>query len=670
MDEYSEKDRKIFELEERVELVERKSDVLTNLLKEANAEFEQALEKVTISEANFRVIFEHAPEAIFISDLCSGRILDFNPRTLDLLGYAAEELHTMHFDEILQFGFAKLQNSMSRMTDREPIRVQEGRLLRKDGTIVDAELTCTAVAYRGSECLIALVRDVTERRQLEELSRYKELFENVTDPVFISDLKGRFLEVNDVACDSFGYPRDELLNMTIKELAKPGQMDVLSKMGDLLRCGKTVQFELETYARAGESSLFEFHTRPITYRGKRAILSVARDLSIRKKLEHALIETARLTAVGEMAAGVAHNFNNLLQMIMGAADAALAKIDAGKIRECREAIVGIHQASQRGAEIVRRIKDFTHVRGDQLTTSRSADTFDLAELVQESVELTKPLWKDLPDLRKYEIKILRTDGCFIRGRPSEICEVLLNLIKNALEAMEKGGNLTISTAAEDERVCLKVSDTGHGIPEENMQKIFQPFFTTKGLRSNGLGLSSSLGLLKKHQAEIQVESIVGHGTTFTLTFPRAVPPAAKESQSAVFPTNSKIKFLIIDDEAMVLKAMELFFEDTEVELVTASSGVKGLRKFLQEDFDIVLCDLGMDDMNGWEVGKEIKRYCHIKGVSKTPFLLYTGWDRKLDADMLESSGVDRVVTKPVRCDDLLQIIREVASSQSYEAMAL
>lgn len=656
------RDERNAEVDENIELLERKSDILTNLLKEANAEFEQALEKVTISEANFRAIFEHAPEAIFIIELSSGRIVDFNPRTLGLLGYSANELLTMSFEDVLELGPDGQCITIPGVGGQGSIKVQEKRLIRKSGTVVDAELTCTMAAYQGKECLIALVRDVTERRQIEELARYKELFESVTDPVFISDLRGRFLEVNDVACDRFGYPRSRLISMTIRDLARPGQLGVLSQMAQLLLSGKTVQFELETSAHCGEPALFEFHTRPITYKGEPAILSVARDLSIRKKLERALIETARLTAVGEMAAGVAHNFNNLLQMLMGAADAALAKLDAGKIRECRDAIEGILQASQRGTEIVRRIKDFTHVRDDQLRTMESADIFDLAELAQESIEFTKPLWKDLPDRRKYEIKVQRTDGCFVRGWPSEICEVLLNLIKNALEAMENGGTLTLTTSLDEDRVFLEISDTGHGISEENKRRIFQPFFTTKGLRSSGLGLSSSFGLLKKHQAEIQVESTVGRGTTFTLTFPRAEAPAPRVHLSSAASTRSKVKFLIIDDELMVLKAMELFFEDTEVELATASSGTEGLRRFLQEEFDIVLCDLGMDDMNGWEVGREIKHYCHMKGASKTPFLLYTGWDRELDAEMLQSSGVDLVVTKPVRCDELLLTIREVTSS--------
>jgi len=655
---------RITELEGLLEISERKSDILTNLLKEASAEFERALDLVTRTEASFRAVFENAPEAIYIIDADTRRILDCNPFTVRWLGYTRDELLTMKVDDLVVAEGDDIDTNVKKAVQYGMVHIQARRYLKKDGAVVDAEVTGTLVDFEGKKCVAILVRDVTERKQLEEFSRYKELFENVSDPVFINDFDGRFLEVNGGACLLFDYTREQLLTMRVKELVRPEQWQILSEGGEKVRAGDSVQVEMDLMTGRREFLPFEFHTRPISFLGKPAVLSVARDLGLRKQLQDALVRTERLTAVGEMASGVAHNFNNLLQMIMGAAQAALSKLSSGKIAHGTEAIQAILLSCERGADIVRRIKEFTHVDTDE---PGSAITFDLSELVQEAVELTKPLWKDLPGFRKYELKVDDRKGCFVRGKPSDMYEVLVNLIKNGLEAMPQGGTLSVSTRSRRSQVCLKVSDTGAGIPKENLQRIFEPFFTTKGLKSSGLGLSSSYGIMRKHDGEIEVESGPGEGTTFTVILPKAkwagkTARARKEAPVA----GNRIRFLVIDDEINILKAMKMYFEDSEVEIVAALSGPEGVKAFRRGNFDVVLCDLGMDDMNGWEVGELIKRYCESKGIPRPSFLIYTGWDKTIDKAELAKRGVDRVVTKPIPYDALLEIVREEVSRRRRE----
>lgn len=653
---------RIIELEDLLETSERKADILTNLLKEASAEFERALELVTRTETNFRAVFENVPEAIYIIDTDTRKIIDCNPFIVHWLGYSRDELLSMNMDDLIVADTLNVQDNIRKALNRGWVRVQERRYVRKDGTVVDAEVTGTVVEYQCKKCLAILVRDVTERKQLEELARYKELFENVSDPVFINDFQGRFLEVNEGACQLFNYSREQLLTMRVKELVRPDQITVLSESGKRIQRGDSVTFEMELVTKKGQPIPFEFHARPIIFKRKRAVLSVARDFSIRKQFEETLIRTERLTAVGEMASGIAHNFNNLLQMVMGSGQAALAKLKSGKAAQCREAIAAILNSCERGADIVRRIKEFTDVRTDEVTQARS---FDLAQLVQEAVELTKPFWKDLPTFQKYQIDLMNARQSYVKGRPSEIYEVLVNLIKNALESMPEGGRLTICTESRKGKVVLKVSDTGHGIPESNLQRIFEPFFSTKGLKSSGLGLSSSYGIVKKHQGEIQVESAVGKGTTFTVILPAARPLKKRTavSRRIVLAKGPKVRFLIIDDEVNILKAITMFFEDSEIEIITAGSGREGVEIFQKGGIDVVLCDLGMDDMNGWEVGESIKNYCESKGIPKPPFLIYTGWDTKIKPEELARRGVDRMVTKPVPYDELLRIVREETSKR-------
>ncbi len=657
---------RIKELEELLEVSERKSDILTNLLKEASAEFEQTLEQIKISESNFRAIFENAPEAIYIIDTVTHQILDCNPFTVEWLGYSRQEILSMKVEDILEpDSQGTPENSREAIADGR-VHIQERRFIKNDGSIVDAEITGTLVEYHGKKSFVALVRDVTERKKIEALSQYKELFKSVSDPVFINDTKGRFLEVNDVACECFGYPRDKLLQMAVKDLTQPAHLDVLFETGKRIQEGEPVQFELDLVIKRGVAIPFEFHARQVQFKGEPAVLSVARNLSIRKKMEETLIKTERLSAVGEMASGVAHNFNNLLQMIMSGAEAALTKLDSGKIRECREAIRNILNASQRGADVVRRIKDFTLVKTDEID---EAQIFDLDELIKEAVELTKPLWRNPSVSRRYRLNHIKGRESFVKGKPSEIYEVLVNLIKNGLEAMPHGGFMTISSRHHNGNIHLTVSDSGHGISEKHFQRIFEPFFTTKGSKSSGLGLSSCYGIVKKHQGEMHVQSIPGQGTSFTIILPLAKRPDVQQFQQLKPVTGHKLHFLVIDDEINFLKMLEMYFEDTEVEIFTALTAEEGLRAIRQDDFDVILCDLGMDEMNGLEVGKEVKEYCHKAGISKIPFLLYTGLEKELDPEKLMDGGVDRVVKKPIPCKDLLMIIQEITSPHTQKTTA-
>ncbi len=778
--------RRIADFEEIQKASERKIDILTNLLKEASAEFEHSLEKITVSEANFRTIFENAPEAIIVLHKFTRLILDCNPFTLDWLGYARDELLGMRYDDILEPGGPEVEKTIQTIRRHGMVKVLDRGFLKKDGSIGDAEVTGAMIAYRGESCLVILARDVTERKRaqdallqseqrfrdiathlpdwiweinqdwqytyssvgaekvlgyradeligkpiwekmpredkaaimkvlekvrrrpfafklyeskrrhrdnhtvhlessgvplfddagkligyrgihrdvterkrLEEFSRYKELFESVSDPVFIYDLKGRFLEVNDVAVERLGYPREAILKMRVKSLFGKTDRYKLFQSREKIEVGESIQLELEMLTRDGGRIPFEFHARTIIYKGQSAVLSVGRDLSVRKQLEQALVVTERLSAVGEMASGVAHNFNNLLQMILGAADAAAAKLASGRIMDAMEAVGKIQEASQRATEVVRRIKDFTRFSENDPVSKEAP--FDLGSLLMEAVQLLQPLWKDLPDSRKYEVNLQLDAKCYVMGKPSEIYEVVVNFIKNALEAMPAGGTLTISLSIVDDQILLKISDTGHGISEENLQRIFEPFFTTKGLKSSGLGLSSSYGIIKRHRGKILVESPVGGGAAFTLILPRAEEPSVEEAAPVERAEKSKIRFMMVDDEVNILKAMEMFFEESEVELVTCRTAAEGLEEFRKNHFDAILCDLGMDNVNGWEFGKQIKSCSFEKGLPKTPFLLYTGWDKEFDNARLDESGVDRVIIKPIPCDILLQILQEVTS---------
>lgn len=663
MDHGPKTNKPIEDLQELLTISERKADILTNLLREAGREYEQTLKKIKVSEANFRAIFENAPEAIYILDINTRRILDCNPYMQKWLGFSREELLSMRLDHILSPGAANVRENIQKAVREGLVYIQERQFHKKDGTIVDAEVTGTTLDYEGQQCFVALIRDITERKQIEALSRYKELFESVSDAVFINDRQGRFLEVNDVACDCLGFSRAQFLQRKLRDMTSPDFYGVLRNMSRQISKDRSYQFELSLINSKGGVIPFDFQGRIISFKNRAAFLSVARDMSERKKLQETLIRTERLTAVGEMASGVAHNFNNLLQMIMAGAEAAQAKLESGRFQDCHEAVENIINASRRGAGVVRRIKDFTILTPDKMS---EGTIFDLEALIEEAIKLTKPLWKPPSFPHKYQLDFLKSGDCHIKGKSSEIYEVLVNLIKNALEAMPDGGSLDIVTSLQEDNVILKITDTGQGIPEAHLKRIFEPFFTTKGAQSSGLGLSSCYGIVKKHHGEIQVKSNnPGKGTEFLITFPRY--PSYEVPEITIKGETKKqlpIRFLLIDDEVNILKAVELYFADTEVELITAKSAQEGIAAIKAKQFDVILCDLSMDDMNGLEVGQWVCDYCKHQGTPKIPFLVYTGMDKQLDAITLKEAGIDRVVYKPTACHDLLLLIRKMAKQSN------
>jgi PAS domain S-box-containing protein len=659
--------QRIHELEELLEQAERKSDILTNLLKEASAEFNQTLEKVSQSEANFRAIIETAPEAIYIFDVRTRRILDCNPFTIEWLGYSRQELLGMGVEDVIGPMSEGVDENIRKALEHGYVRIQERQYRTKTGALVDAEVTGTVVELQGQKCFVALVRDITERKKIEALLRYKELFQNVIDPVFICHSQGNFLEVNDVACQRLRYSHSQLLQRSFRDIVSPSQYGVLNQMGRKIRSGQTVQFEIETVTQTGERIPFEFHSRLIDFQHKPAVLSVARDLSARKRMEETLIRTERLSAVGEMAAGVAHNFNNLLQIMLGAGETALSKLGSGEIRKSRDVLLTLIEACHRGADIVRRIKDFTLAKTDGI---EAGQVFDLGELISEAVQLTKPLWANPANLHKYNLSFIRPLGALVKGNPSELYEVLVNVIKNALEAMPDGGSLAIVPKSRNGKIHIAITDSGVGIPEENLQRLFEPFFTTKGLKSSGLGLSSSYGIVKKHHGDMTVRSVPGRGTTFTIILPRA--DSLSKTENPPLPVEpdlsaTKLKFLIIDDEKNILKMMELYFEDSSIELTTANTAQKGLQAIREDHYDAVLCDLSMDHMNGLELCKAAKAYLREAGRPGMICLLYTGLNQKLDPEELAGCGVDGVVRKPIPCEDLQRMIQEMVSTANREA---
>jgi signal transduction histidine kinase/CheY-like chemotaxis protein len=368
-----------------------------------------------------------------------------------------------------------------------------------------------------------------------------------------------------------------------------------------------------------------------------------------------LVRTEKLRALGEMASGVAHDFNNVLASILGRAQLLLERVHEAKLRRWLQVI---ERAAMDGARTVRRLQDFTGIRRDQ-----PAVAVDLNQVVEQVLETTESTWRQdgRPGGTRIEVVTNLAERLpKIAGDPAELREAFTNLVLNAVDAMPSGGTLTLRTSVSEEEVpgrevTVAVTDTGTGIPEAIRQKIFDPFFTTKGPKGTGLGLSMAYGILARHGGRITVESEEGRGTTFRLAFPAtdqateaALPPAAPPGPAI------SLRCLVVDDESEVAEVVADILATVGHVVVVEHSGQAAVDRLAGERFDVVFTDLAMPGMTGWQVARAVKS--RAPGVA---VVMMTGFGVEVAPEELRANGVDLVLAKPLQIRDVLGAVASV-----------
>lgn len=386
----------------------------------------------------------------------------------------------------------------------------------------------------------------------------------------------------------------------------------------------------------------------IAVENSRLYAELERALEGVQKSQDQLVQVERLRALGEMAAGVAHDFNNLLAVVMLRTELLLARAHAPAVAE---SLTMIRQAAQDGAQTVRRIQEFTRTR-----STRPWSRVDVHQVLQEVVELARPRWRDQAQSRgvTYDVRVEGGPGAFVAGTAEELREACLNLLNNALEAMPAGGRFTLRSASEGGRVVIRAEDSGCGMSEETRRRVFEPFFTTKGAQGNGLGLAVVWGIVARHGGEVQVESALGRGTTFVVSLPvPAVLPSDEGAEDlSALPKGKRI--LLVEDNREILRSLADLLRESGCLVIEAPDGMTGLARIQAEPVDLVLTDLAMPGISGWEVATACReRFPHA------PIGLITGFGDQLEPQKIERHGIKFVVAKPFTSTELL---REVAAA--------
>ncbi|NOQ86529.1 MAG: response regulator [Deltaproteobacteria bacterium] len=631
---------------------------------------EKLLEDRTLE---LRRILETSVDGIVITDT-SGCIVQINSAVEKMLEYSKDEIVGKNIWELMPLDdkdHEKAVRIIKKLKIKERMTGVEQVWKRKDGNLFHVELNLSILkdAEGNTTGAMASIRDITDRKRAgEEIKdseeRYHSLIENAIDAIISVNEEGVIVTFNKKAEEMYGYDREEILGKSVLLLVPPQyrekQKEAMEKFKEV-KASKVIGRTVETkgFRKDGREFPVETSVFGLEINGEHVFTSFVRDITSRKEMEDKLLQSEKLRSLGELAGGVAHNFNNTLAVILGRTqllgrsfETLIGKQERRKsIDDLKKSLAIIEKAAFDGVDTVRRIQEFSRKRGDD----KNFTGVDLNEVIEHTLEFTKVRWKDEAGAKGIKINIQKELSLIfpIEGSGSELREVFINIMNNALDAMPKGGQISIKTFVENSHVVVLVKDSGIGIPKDIKDKIFDPFFTTKGVQSTGLGMSASYGIINRHRGTITVDSVEGQGTTFSIKFPRP-EKVIKEKKKPIANEQNGTSILVVEDEEGVRTILKDILEDGGYKVEVAPNGKKGIKLFQEKKFNLVFTDLGMPGMSGWQVAEEIK-----KMNGKTKVALVTGWEVDLNNNELKKCGVDLVINKPFQMNQILGSVKEM-----------
>jgi PAS domain S-box-containing protein len=650
--------------------------------------------------ARLHALFEAISLAIAIFDQ-DQRLVSANARFRELTGMDDRQALGRSIYDAFPNALADLTEQIDAALEGRPVVAYSVAFQHRGGTRV-VEATFAPLAEPGTVGARGIVfagNDITEREELREslarsVSQLETIFDVIPDSVRVVDMDGRTIRSNTQAQQDHA-PNTPATLRELWQLDRPKTLDGTSLFmhehptARALR-GERVRGETLAVRRGPENQvIIEVNANPLyDERGRiRGAVTVERDVTFRvqltKKLEEEARRTAelyervsteaerlermvqerteevlalqdarsrerRLAAVGQLAAGVMHDVNNALNPIMAAS--YLLETNANNPDAVRDYAVRIARAAETGAATAARVGRF--IRQEPLQGIRE-EMVDASTLCDEVVAMTRPLWAERAQGGQVQLKRELVPGAHVRGIPGELREALLNLVQNALDAMQGGGTLGIRTALHEEIVELEVSDSGIGMTDEVRERAFEPFFTTKGQKGTGLGLAEVYGIVKRHRGHVEIDSEPGRGTTMRIRLPRAIMPAAEPRRDAARP-RAKRRVLLVEDHVDSREFMTALLQ-TDGHTVTPVGSVKEALELLDSpegaEFQVLVTDIGLPDASGWDLIPQAR--------ARRPSLrigVVTGWEGHNAPS--EGGGADFMLRKPIRTSDFLNQVAD------------
>ena len=633
-------------------------DLVSALASQASVASERAalFNEVTASQREWEQTFDAMPEAVFVID---------NDRRLRRANMAAATLQGIVSGRPFDQSCCEV---IARSVGPGPCLIEQALTMRQ--TVVKEVLPPgagrpylftvqpTYAADGAGLGAIVIASDLTAIKQAEaEAEKQRQLLSRLLeiahDAVFVLN-DSKISWSNRRLGELSGFSNEELAGSELSALIRKEGATQTDAITSVL-AASAGSFEAELYCKDGTRRYVIANITPIQERGELAgALGILHDITEVRNAAEKAAQADKLRALGQLAGGVAHNFNNLLAAILGHTQLLKRRIED---RSLAERIEIIERAAMDGAAMVKRINSFSLRGSDEVF-----EIISLSDVVRDSIEITKIRWQD--DARSrgidYRIDFEPDSAGMIAGSPSELREVFVNIIFNALDAMaEKGGRLLIQTGASHQESYARFVDEGTGMSAETLTRVFDPFFTTKGSSGTGLGLSGSHAIVERHGGRIDVTSDLGHGSAFTVRLPQAVPPADVNPVPAKSPARSEGIMIVIDDETRRQQTAEfLSGHGYAITTMAGSSEALDSIKAAPNTHRVLFADL---EFNGTKSGFDLAERVRTLDPN-IKVLLAAGTDGPEFADLQARSRIDAVIARPFQHDTVLLAVERALLS--------
>ena len=546
------------------------------------------------------------PDAVVVTGT-DRRILAVNEAGAELLGWDVAELVGQAIaDQVSPGERAHVASREDRVMAGEPQRYETKVLNHR--TEEERDVAVSSGPFRVDGELIgtvATLRDITDPKRAQDTlarseARYRHLVESASDAIVTLDANGRFTTVNHAAENISGYRREELVGQWFAPMLPDDDLPKALAHFQQALAGETGLFESQFYRKDGE-----VRTISITYstpQKDEEVLCLIRDVTDQKMLQEQLIQSEKMSAIGQLVSGVAHELNNPLAGISAFAQLLLAEKRFPP--DQRTAAETIYSEARRASRIVQNLLTFARQhkaeKGPTAINQVLDDTLELRgyELRVRGIDVRREYDESLPDTM---------------GDAHQLQQVFLNLVTNAEQAMERSDGhhhrLTVRTRRAGDALRIEIEDTGGGIPPNLVERIFNPFFTTKPTGSGtGLGLSISLGIVREHEGRIWAENAPQSGARFVVELPIIEPRASGEfpAVAAVHPVGDRLRILVVDDEASVRVALQRYLASRGHEVETTASGQDALARLRATTYDAVIVDMRMPDLSGEQLFERLR----------------------------------------------------------------
>jgi PAS domain S-box-containing protein len=640
-------------------------------LKQSLADQEKAQSALQASEEKYRRIVNSQSDLTIKLD-ARGRMLFANPRFYEIFDFSEEDIKGRRFlDLVHQKDREKVRLALQGLQAAPHSGCHEERLLTPMGWRWFSWSNKALVDKAGQVTeIIAVGRDITERRETElelkeSVEKFRAIFEQAADGVVL--LNKQTLDVaefNTAAHHTLGYSKEGFARLNLKDLVVPEPPDTSPAVIERVVNSSQHPIEVMLRSQSGQVRHFLITQRPLAINGIEYLLGIWHDITERKALEAHLIQSQKMEAIGSLAGGVAHDFNNILSIIIG--NAELALLDTSESHPAQNRLREIHVAGERAKAVVRQLLRFSRQEPENRTLVL------LAPLIGEIMQLLRATLPTTIDIRSH---VLATDVTLV-ANATQIHQVLMNLCTNAAQAMTgKGGviGITLSSIALDGATAhhygikagayaqIRVEDTGCGIAPDIIERIFDPYFTTKkATQGTGIGLSIVHGIVARHNGAIDVESVPDRGTVFKVWLPlsKQTPPIIIDCVETISTGNESI--LLVDDQPAIVALGREMLEKLGYGVQAFCSAPEALAMFKADPacVDLIITDLTMPAMTGERLAKEI-----FKLRPDIPVILCSGYNSKVDEKRLRDFGIKIFLPKPYTMNTLANVVRQALTEK-------